>query len=216
MNIVLINLLPHREATRKKRREAFYAGVFASILVGGLVLALGYTVLSEMITQQQSRNDFLKAENTKLDGQIKDIASLKAEIEALRARQDAVESLQADRNLPVHLFDDLTQDTPAGVQLSQIRQDGATVLIQGVALSQERVADFLRNLSRANGWLEKPELIEIRSQISPASAGNAARVVAQFQLRVTLKRPTPAGAASGATSGAGAGSGRSAATPSKS
>ncbi|MGC8807917.1 MAG: PilN domain-containing protein, partial [Thiomonas sp.] len=127
MNIVLINLLPHREATRKKRREAFYAGVFASILVGGLVLALGYTVLSEMITQQQSRNDFLKAENTKLDGQIKDIASLKAEIEALRARQDAVESLQADRNLPVHLFDDLTQDTPAGVQLSQIRQDGATV-----------------------------------------------------------------------------------------
>lgn len=216
MNIVLINLLPHREATRKKRREAFYAGVFASILVGGLVLALGYTVLSEMITQQQSRNDFLKAENTKLDGQIKDIASLKAEIEALRARQDAVESLQADRNLPVHLFDDLTQDTPAGVQLSQIRQDGATVLIQGVALSQERVADFLRNLSRANGWLEKPELIEIRSQISPASAGNAARVVAQFQLRVTLKRPTPAGAASGATSGAGAGSGRAAATPSKS
>ncbi|OYV37888.1 MAG: fimbrial assembly protein [Thiomonas sp. 20-64-5] len=197
MNIVLINLLPHREATRKKRREAFYAGVFASILVGGLVLALGYTVLSEMITQQQSRNDFLKAENTKLDGQIKDIASLKAEIEALRARQDAVESLQADRNLPVHLFDDLTQDTPAGVQLSQIRQDGATVLIQGVALSQERVADFLRNLGRPNGWLEKPELIEIRSQISPASARNAARVVAQFQLRATLKRPTPAGAGSG-------------------
>jgi type IV pilus assembly protein PilN len=216
MNIVLINLLPHREATRKKRREAFYVGVVASILVGGLVLALGYTVLSEMITQQQSRNDFLKAENTKLDGQIKDIASLKAEIEALRARQDAVESLQADRNLPVHLFDDLTQDTPAGVQLSQIRQDGATVLIQGVALSQERVADFLRNLSRPSGWLEKPELIEIRSQISPASAGNAARVVAQFQLRATLKRPTPAGAASGAMSGAGTGSGPSAATPKKS
>ena len=106
--------------------------------------------------------------------------------------------MQADRNLPVHLFEDLTKDAPAGVQLSQIRQDGATVLIQGVALSQERVADFLRNLSRPDGWLEKPELIEIRSQISPASAGNAARVVAQFQLRATLKRPTPPGAASGA------------------
>jgi len=198
MNIVLINLLPHREAQRKKRREAFYAGVVASILAGGLVLALGYTALSEMISQQQSRNDFLKAENTKLDGQIKDIASLRSEIEALRARQDAVEGLQADRNLPVHLFDDLTRDTPAGVQLSQIRQEGSTVLIQGVALSQERVADFLRNLSRPDGWLEKPELIEIRSQISPASAGNTPRVVAQFQLRASLKRPTPAAAASGA------------------
>ncbi|MGC9162483.1 MAG: PilN domain-containing protein [Thiomonas sp.] len=202
MNIVLINLLPHREAARKKRREAFYVGVLASILAGGLVLALGYTVLSEMIAQQQSRNDFLKAENAKLDRQIKDIASLKSEIEALRARQDAVQSLQADRNLPVHLFDDLTRDTPAGVQLTQIRQEGDSVLIQGVALSQERVADFLRNLSRPDGWLEKPELIEIRSQIAPASAGNAARVVAQFQLRATLKRPTPAGAASGAAAAA--------------
>lgn len=196
MNIVLINLLPHREARRKKRREAFYTSVVASILVGCLVLTLGYTALSEMITQQQSRNDFLKAENAKLDAQIKDIASLKSEIEALRARQQAVEGLQADRNLPVHLFDDLTHDTPAGVQLTQIKQDGATVLIQGVALSQERVADFLRNLTNPNGWLEKPELIEIRSQIAPASAGATARVVAQFQLRATLKRPTPEGAAS--------------------
>jgi type IV pilus assembly protein PilN len=198
MNIVLINLLPHREAARKKRREAFYAGMLASILAGGLVLALGYTALNEMISRQQSRNDFLKAENAKLDRQIKDIASLKSEIEALRARQAAVESLQSDRNLPVHLFDDLTRDTPAGVQLTQIRQEGSTVLIQGIALSQERVADFLRNLNRADGWLEKPELIEIRSQIAPAGVGNAARVVAQFQLRVSLKRPTPAGAASGA------------------
>ena len=196
MNIVLINLLPHREARRKKRREAFYTSVVASILVGCLVLALGYTALSEMITQQQSRNDFLKAENAKLDAQIKDIASLKSEIEALRARQQAVEGLQADRNLPVHLFDDLTHDTPAGVQLTQIKQDGATVLIQGVALSQERVADSLRNLTNPNGWMEKPELIEIRSQIAPAGAGAAARVVAQFQLRATLKRPTPEGAAS--------------------
>lgn len=198
MNIVLINLLPHREAARKKRREAFYAGMLASILAGGLVLALGYTALNEMISRQQSRNEFLKAENAKLDRQIKDIASLKSEIEALRARQAAVESLQSDRNLPVHLFDDLTRDTPAGVQLTQIRQEGSTVLIQGIALSQERVADFLRNLNRADGWLEKPELIEIRSQIAPAGVGNAARVVAQFQLRVSLKRPTPAGAASGA------------------
>lgn len=196
MNIVLINLLPHREAKRKKRRETFYTSVAASILAGGLVLAVGYSVLSEMITQQQSRNDFLRAENAKLDAQIKDIASLKSEIEALRARQQAVEGLQADRNLPVHLFDDLTRDAPAGVQLSQIRQDGATVLIQGVALSQERVADFLRNLSSPNGWLEKPELIEIRSQIASAGAGAGSRVVAQFQLRATLKRPVPEGAAS--------------------
>lgn len=203
MNIILINLLPHREAKRKKRRESFYAGVVLAIVIGGLILALGYTVLSEMIARQQSRNDFLKSEIAKLDVQIKDIASLRQEIDALRARQQAVEGLQADRNLPVHLFDALTLDTPAGVQLTQIKQEGDTVLIQGLALSQERVADFLRNLSNGQSWLEKPELIEIRSQMtSDKGSASGQRLLAQFQLRASLKRPSPGGSAPAGASSA--------------
>ena len=197
MNIVLINLLPHREAKRKKRREAFYVGIVMSMLVGLLMLGLGFTVLSAMIDRQQSRNDFLHAQIAQLDVQIKDIATLRQEIESLRARQQAVENLQSDRNLPVYLFDDLTQDTPTGVQITSIKQEGQSVLLQGTALSQERVADLLRNLADGKGWLEKPELIEIRSVTTQISKGNT-QTVSAFQLRATLKRATPAQAASGA------------------
>ena len=197
MNIVLINLLPHREARRKKRREAFYAGVGASLVAGGAVLALGFTVLSAMISHQQDRNDFLTREIAKLDAQIKDIAHLRHDIDALRARQKAVEDLQSDRNLPVYLFDDLTTDTPTGVQISGVRQEGGTVLIQGTALSQERVADLLRNLASGKGWLEKPELIEIRS-VTQRIGGGDPQNVSEFQLRVSLKKPGAAKAASSA------------------
>ena len=185
MNIVLINLLPHREARRKKRREAFYVGAVVAVVLGGLLLALGDGVLSAMIDVQQSRNNFLQSQIAILDNQIRDIATLRQEIDSLRARQKAVEDLQSDRNLPVYLFEDLTSKTPSGVQLSSVQQQGRNVLIQGTALSQERVADLLRNLSDGKGWLEKPELIEIRSTQRPGIG----QAVSSFQLRATLKTP---------------------------
>ncbi len=189
MNIVLINLLPHREARRKKRREAFYVGVAASLLAGAVLLGAADLVLSALIDAQQSRNTFLQTQIAQLDHQIRDIATLRQEIDALRARQQAVEDLQADRNLPVYLFEDLTTDTPAGVRIASVHQQGSSVLIEGSALSQERVADFLRLLADGHGWLEKPELIEIHS-VTQRVAGDT-QTVSAFQLRVTLRKPTP-------------------------
>ena len=52
---------------------------------------------------------FLKAEIARLDAQVKDIANLRAEIEALKARQKSVEDLQIDRNTPVYLLDELAK-----------------------------------------------------------------------------------------------------------
>ena len=190
MNIVLINLLPHREARRKKRREAFYVGVVASLLAGGLLLGAVDLGLSTLIDSQQSRNAFLQSQIAILDHQIRDIATLRQQIESLRAREKAVEDLQSARNLPVYLFEDLTSKTPSGVQLTSVQQQGRNVLIQGTALSQERVADLLRNLSDGKGWLEKPELIEIRSTQRPGIG----QAVSSFQLRATLKAPGAPGA----------------------
>ncbi len=188
MNIVLINLLPHREARRKKRREAFYVGVAASLLAGVLVLGLVFMGLNVLIDAQQSRNDFLQAQIDQLNHQIRDIATLRRQIEALRARQQAVEDLQADRNLPVYLFDDLTLDTPSGVQISSVHQSGQSVLIEGVALSQERVADLLRALAGGRGWLEKPELIEIHA-VTQRLPGGDTEPMSEFQVRATLRKP---------------------------
>lgn len=197
MNIVLINLLPHREAKRKKRREAFYVGLVMSVLSAVVLLGVGFMGLSAMIDHQQSRNSFLKSQIAELDGQIKDIATLRQEIDALRARQKAVEDLQSDRNMPVYLFDELTADTPAGVQITSIKQEGESVLVEGTALSQEHVAELLRTLSTSQGWLTRPELIQIEATPQAQSAHGPS--TSTFQLRASLKRPDGgASAASGA------------------
>ena len=113
--MILINLLPHREAARKRRREAFQVTMFASFLLGLLIAGAIYWWFQNQIAEQQSKNAFLQSEIKLLDGQIKEIASLEQEIAALRARQKAVEDLQSDRNLPVHLLNELVQQLPDGV-----------------------------------------------------------------------------------------------------
>ncbi len=109
----------------------------------------------------RARTLVLQTEIKRLEGQIKDIATLQAEIAALRARQQAVEDLQADRNMPVHLLNELVKQLPDGVYVSSLKQENQVVTIQGTAQSNERVSELLRNLGSNSPWLTKPELIEI-------------------------------------------------------
>jgi hypothetical protein len=85
--VILINLLPHREAKRRQRKQAFFVGVGMAVAVGLAIAGIWYMVLQQLIANQQARNQFLKDEIARLDLQIKDIASLRAEIDALKARQ---------------------------------------------------------------------------------------------------------------------------------
>jgi type IV pilus assembly protein PilN len=200
--VILINLLPHREERRKRRKAAFFAGLGVSVVVGLAVAGVWYAVLDQLTSAQRSRNEFLSAEIKRLEKEIKDIASLRAEIAALKARQKAVEDLQTDRNIPVYLLNELVKQTPEGVYLTAVRQNGQVVSLTGIAQTNERVSELLRNTLYNSQWLEKPELVEIKATSA------AQRRLFDFSMRVTLKRPqaaAAAGAASAAASAAAAG-----------
>jgi type IV pilus assembly protein PilN len=115
--VILINLLPHREAARKRRREAFFASLGVAAMVGVLIAGVIFLWFQAQISSQQGKNALLDREIKKLEGQIKEISTLQEEIAALRARQQAVEDLQSDRNLPVHLLNELVRQLPDGVYI---------------------------------------------------------------------------------------------------
>ena len=185
--MILINLLPHREAARKLRRDTFNVSLGAAFLVGGLIAGMVFLWYQGRISDQQDRNGVLSSEIKRLEGQIKDIASLESEIAGLRARQQAVEDLQADRNVPVHLMSELVKQFPDGVYITTMRQDRQTVTLQGIAQSNERVSELLRNLSSGTPWFSKPELVEIVAG-TVALTPRDNRRVSNFTLRVQLNR----------------------------
>ena len=189
--MILINLLPHREAARKRRKEAFQATMFASLLVGLAISGAIYWWFQIMITDQQEKNIFLQGEIKVLENQIKEIASIEEEIASLQARQKAVEDLQSDRNLPVHLLNELVQQLPDGVYITSLRQAGQTITMQGMAQSNERVSEMLRNIASNTPWFTKPELVEIVANNLSLTPRDQRRVAA-FNLRFQLVRASEA------------------------
>lgn len=185
--MIKINLLPHREEKRIQRKNSFYAFLVASGVLGIFIMLIIVGYNENQISSQNGRNNFIKTENSRLDVKIKEISTLKQEIEALKARQQAVEDLQGDRNQPVYLMDELVKHTPEGVYLRSLKQDGQRVVMNGYAQSNERVSEFLRNLSNQSLWLERPDLIEIRS--TGLGQGRDAKKVFDFTVNVGIKRP---------------------------
>ena len=196
--MILINLLPHREEKRQRRKQAFFAGIGVAMAVGAAVVALWYLILQQMIASQEERNQFLTVKIQELDEQIKDIASLRADIESLKARQKAVEDLQTDRNMPVHLLNELVKQTPEGVYLTAIKQDGQSVLVNGIAQTNERVSEFLRNTAYNSPWVQRPELVEIKAA-TVTTANKEQKRLFDFSVRLGLKRPQDVAAAAAAS-----------------
>lgn len=189
--MILINLLPHREAARKRRRETFQMVMLASALVGLAIAGAIYWWYQMMIENQQDRNNFLRGEIRVLENQIKEIATIEEEIAALRARQKAVEDLQSDRNLPVHMLNELVMQLPDGVYITSLKQVDSVVTMQGMAQSNERVSEMLRNLANNTPWFSKPELVEIVAA-NVALTPKDQRRVASFNLRFRLVRSSEA------------------------
>ena len=189
--MILINLLPHREAARKLRKEIFNISWGASALLGGIVAGMIFLWYQASISAQQDNNTLLDTEIKKLEAQIKDIVGLEAEIAALRARQQAVEDLQSDRNLPVHLLTEIVNQLPDGVYISKLVQQDQIVTLNGTAQSNERVAELFRNLASNTPWFTKPELVEIVSGTVALSPKDQKRV-SNFVIKVRLVRASEA------------------------
>lgn len=158
-----INLLPWREAERKRRRQEFiFAGVGAVLAAGVLTLIVNWQ-FNSAIGAQNARNQVLRNEIAQLDSQITEILGLEQQKQRLLARMEVIEQLQRARPEVVHLFDQLVRTLPDGVYLTSVRQTDRRVQLQGVAQSSTRVSTYMRNIE-ASEWLADPalEVVETR------------------------------------------------------
>lgn len=179
-----INLLPWREEQRRQRRLEFLAIVGICAAMTLVVWAGIHFYYDQRIDYQKGRNAFLDVQIQKLDKQIKEIEELEKEKERLIARMKAIESLQTSRPVIVHIFDELVTSLPDGVYLKQIVQKGNKIEIKGVAESNARVSNFMRNVEKSD-WLKNPKLDIIQS------ASEDGRRIATFVLRVEQNTPKP-------------------------
>src|SRR2546426_8120027 len=155
-----VNLLPHREERRKRARQHFFVLAGGTAVVGVLIVLAMHGFYAAKIEIQADRNKYLKSEVAKLDKEIAEINKLKDEIQALLARKQVIETLQADRAQTVHLLDQLVRQLAAGAYLRSIVQRGLRVKLLGYAQSNARVSTLMCNF-KASPWLELSQLDEV-------------------------------------------------------
>jgi type IV pilus assembly protein PilN len=177
-----INLLPWREELNKhKQREfAFLSG--GSVVIAALIVLMTHLHIDGKIDNQNQRNTFLQSEIDLLDkriGRIKELENMKAD---LLARMNVIQELQSSRPESVHLMDELVRTLPEGVYLESFSQKGRNMLMKGVAQSNARVSDYMRNIEDSE-WFGGPRLDQIKSSLDKR------RRIANFTLRGSQKAP---------------------------
>ena len=171
-----INLLPWREELNKQRQRQFAFVSGGSVIMAGLIVLLTHLHIDGKITNQNQRNSFLESEIELLNkriGRIKELENMKAD---LLARMNVIQQLQSSRPESVHLMDELVRTIPEGVYLKSFNQRGRNLTMKGVAQSNARVSDYMRNIEDSQ-WFGGPRLDLIKSSTSKR------RRIANFSLR---------------------------------
>jgi type IV pilus assembly protein PilN len=165
-----INLLPWREAERKRKRQEFFLSLGAAIATAALVTLLGRWQMNAEIAHQQERNQILSDEIAQLDKQIQEILGLENQKRKLLARMEIIETLQRSRPEIVHVFDEIVRTLPEGVYLTYLKQSGTRIELRGVAQSSTRVSAFMRNIDGSE-WLADPSLQIVETKGKDTSRG---------------------------------------------
>ncbi|AJG21223.1 PilN domain-containing protein [Cupriavidus basilensis] len=186
-SIPTVNLLPYHEARRASRRKKVYALLGGAAGAGALVVLLGGMYIDHRVDAVSSLNQVLLAENNRMDGQIREVNSLRKDIEGLLQRQKAIEGLQNERNRPVQLLEELVRQVPEGVYLTTLKQTGDAFTVTGIAQSNERVSELLRNLSQVQ-WLDKAELGESKAVMMTNNLREQRRLF-DFSMRFAYRAP---------------------------
>jgi type IV pilus assembly protein PilN len=173
-----INLLPWRAEQRQQRKKEFLIA-----LAGTLVVAVGVVYLSKITVEgwtraQNGRNEILRDEIAELDKQIEEIEGLESQRQRLLARMQVITQLQRSRPEVVHLFDELVNAIPEGVNLTEVVQTGSRIELSGEAQSSTRVSALMRNIDGSE-WLREPTLDVVQTQTSGIDRNSQFKLFAQ-------------------------------------
>lgn len=192
-----INLLPWREAKRKRERQEFGVGVVAALIAAVAVYLVVNWQMQSAIDDQRARNDYLNGQISELDKQIQEILGLEEEKRRLQARIAVIEQLELSRPEIVHVFDQLVRTTPDGIYLTSVKQTDRRIELKGVAQSSTRVASYMRNIDSSE-WLTEPALQILETKGTSDAGSQFTLTAVQENPQLAAAQANEAGSAGGA------------------
>jgi type IV pilus assembly protein PilN len=167
--VIRINLLPVREIEAKVGRKQEALG--GSICLGLILLIAGgvYAYQARQISNLEAELAELQQQITQLNAKVREVGQLQKGVAELKEKNKIIESLNNKRSGPVQMMERLSGATPARLWLTEFKETGGTVTINGFATDNQTIADFLKALATIPNF-KNVELLESMQtdQDSPA------------------------------------------------
>jgi len=195
--MIRINLLPVKQlqAEVTRRRQITIAAV---VLGSAVVLLLGvYLYQTYRLSELEKELAGLRTELRLLNAKVKEVADLQVKIKEARGKQKIIDNLKQKKTGPVLVMASLSRATPMTLWLTDLKETGGTVVMNGMATDNESVADFMRSLD-ASKFFTAVELVESTKGVGPTAA------LKKFSIKtkITYRPPDPPAAANKTKAGA--------------
>ena len=157
--MIRLNLLPVRElnAESDRRRDLIVTGV--SLATTTLILVGIYLYQSARLSHLANELPVIRKEVEVLNGKVKELGNLEAKIKELRSKHKVIEDLRGQKMGPTLVMDSLAAAIPSSLWLVELKQSGGSLIMNGLAIDNQSVAEFIRSLSRS-GHFRDVELVE--------------------------------------------------------
>lgn len=192
--MIRVNLLPVKElmAAMRRRRELTIGGIVfgvAGLIIAALFLQQYYELTSLNSQLTQLRND-IGALNIK----VKQVGDLQNKVKEFNSKHKVIADLNKRKSGPVGVMESLSAATPSRLWLTEFKEIGGKLTINGLAADNQTVADFLKALA-ATAYFRDVELVET------TQGAQETGVFKRFSIRTTVFY-LPQSAAGNVTSGA--------------
>jgi type IV pilus assembly protein PilN len=157
--MIRINLLPFKQlqAEVSRRRQL----TIGSVALGSVLLLLlgAYLYQSHRLSSLEEELAGLRTELQVLNTKVKEVADLQVKIKEARGKQKIIDGLKQKKTGPVLVMASLSRATPTSLWLTDLREAGGNVTMNGLATDNESIADFMRSLDQSK-FFTNVELVE--------------------------------------------------------
>jgi type IV pilus assembly protein PilN len=189
--VIRINLLSvDRERTRRKAKfqTAHKVTIGSSLILvaAALIVVWWWWALGKASTELDQRIADAERETARLRSLIQQVAQFEQQRAQLQQRVSLIEQLRKGQSGPVHMLDQLSRALPETMWLTDLKQAGDDVTIDGRCTSLTALSDFVANLENSNYFARPVEIVD--SQVEGATQERPTDLI-KFTVKAKFVQP---------------------------
>ena len=147
--MIKINLLPVREERRAlsaRQQQLFFFLLLILVFIG---IYYWNSSTNRKISNTRADLSRVDSEIARLSKVVKQVEKFKADKKVLQEKIRVIGQLRMNRQLQVHVIDELNRALPPQVWLLFVQERGDNLTIRGKSMTPDDIANFMRNLDKS-------------------------------------------------------------------